>query len=60
MLLGFLAGGLMHARMLAATLAHDTQTDTDARRIREADAYGVYHLSRVAGLAEVVAAGEIA
>ena len=50
----------MHARMLAATLAHDTQTDTDARRIREADAYGVYHLSRVAGLAEVVAAGEIA
>ncbi len=60
MLLGFVAGGLMHARMLAATLAHDVQTDADARRIREADAYGVYHLSRVAGLAEVVAAGEIA
>ena len=59
MLLGFVAGGLMHARMLAATLAHETQTDADARRIRDADAYGAHHLSRVAGLADVVAAGEI-
>ncbi len=59
MLLGFVAGGLMHARMLAATLAHEVQTDADARRIRDADAYGAYHLSRVAGLADVVAAGEI-
>lgn len=60
MLLGFLAGGLMHARMLTATLAHTSPTDADVRRIREADAYGVYHLSRVAGLAEIVAAGEVA
>lgn len=60
MLLGFLAGGLMHARMLTATLAHTSPTDADARRIREADAYGVYHLSRVTGLAEIVAAGEVA
>ncbi len=59
-LLGLVSGGWMHALMVQATLAEGGSQDAAARRLREADAYGAYHLSRVAGLAEVVAAGEIA
>ena len=56
-LLGLLAGGWMHARILTATLAHpDAETE---RRVREVDFYGAHHLSRIASLAEAVEAGEI-
>lgn len=59
MLLGLLAGGWMHAIMVRATLSAEGDEDAAARRLREADFYGAHHLSRVAGLAEVVASGEI-
>jgi alkylation response protein AidB-like acyl-CoA dehydrogenase len=53
---GLLAGGWMHGRMLRAALeGGDTSRE---RRIVEADFYGVHYLSRLAGLADVVAAGE--
>ncbi|HKN98214.1 MAG TPA: acyl-CoA dehydrogenase C-terminal domain-containing protein, partial [Pseudonocardiaceae bacterium] len=56
-LLGFLAGGWLHARILTATL-DDPDASTE-RRIREADFYGAHHLSRITSLAEAVEAGEI-
>lgn len=59
LLLGLLSGGWMHALMLQAALAGGGSPDATARRVREADAYGIYHLSRVAGLADIVAAGEV-
>jgi alkylation response protein AidB-like acyl-CoA dehydrogenase len=53
---GLLAGGWMHGRILRAVLkGADTSRE---RRIVEADFYGVHYLSRLAGLADVVAAGE--
>ena len=53
---GLLAGGWMHSRMLRAALeGADTSRE---RRIVEADFYGVHYLSRLGGLADVVAAGE--
>ncbi|HET8928285.1 MAG TPA: acyl-CoA dehydrogenase [Microbacterium sp.] len=58
MLLGTLAGGWMHGLAVCAVL-----TGADARRderLVAADFYGAHHLSRVAGLAETVEAGEIA
>ena len=58
MLLGTLAGGWMHGLAVAAVLA-----GTDPRRderLTAADFYGAHHLPHVAGLAETVAAGEIA
>jgi len=60
MLLGTLAGGWMHARALAAVLAHPTRTDADAARVSSAEFYGAHHLPRVHALAETVASGEIA
>lgn len=60
MLLGTLAGGWMHALAVAAVLAHPTQTEADAARLRSSDFYATHHLPRVHALAESVAAGEIA
>ena len=58
MLLGTLVGGWMHGLAVTAVLAGaDTHRD---QRLTAADFYGVHHLSRVAGLAETVEAGEIA
>ena len=58
MLLGTLVGGWMHGLAVTAVLAGaDTHRD---QRLTAADFYGVHHLSRVAGLAEAVQAGEIA
>ncbi|WP_396657640.1 acyl-CoA dehydrogenase [Microbacterium sp.] len=58
MLLGTLVGGWMHGLAVTAVLAGaDTHRD---QRLTAADFYGVHHLSRVAGLAETVQAGEIA
>lgn len=59
MLLGTLAGGLMHACAVGAVLARETR-DEDAGRLTSADFYGAHHLPRVFALAETVAAGEIA
>ncbi|GAA2975000.1 alkylation response protein AidB-like acyl-CoA dehydrogenase [Microbacterium terrae] len=60
MLLGFLVGGWMHALAVVAVAGHADAAPADARRLIEADFYGVHHLSRVASLAETVEAGEIA
>jgi len=59
MLLGTLAGGWMHALAVVAVLAHETQDEADAARLRSADFYGAHHLPRVHMLAETVAAGEV-
>jgi len=56
-LLGLLTGGWLHARILTAALATDTETE---RRAREADFYGAHHLSRISSLAESIESGEIA
>lgn len=58
-LLSLLVGGWMHGLYVKATLAHDTLSETDERRLIEADFYGVHHLSEVHALREVVEAGEI-
>lgn len=58
MLLGLLAGGWMHAMMVAANMT-SAESDAATRRLTEADFYGAHHLSRVGGLAETVASGEI-
>jgi alkylation response protein AidB-like acyl-CoA dehydrogenase len=58
MLMGTLAGAWMHARIAAATLASD---DTRReQRLRNADFYTSHQLSQVAGLGQIVHAGEIA
>ena len=57
MLLGTLAGGWMHGLAVAAVLTGDDAHRDE--RLVAADFYGAHHLSRVAGLAETVAAGEI-
>jgi alkylation response protein AidB-like acyl-CoA dehydrogenase len=58
MLLGTLTGAWMHARIAAATLATD---DTHReQRLRNADFYTSHQLSQVAGLGQIVQAGEIA
>ena len=59
MLLGFLSGGWMHAKVVTAVLRHDAPSADDERRLLEADFYGAHHLSQVHALAETVAAGEI-
>jgi alkylation response protein AidB-like acyl-CoA dehydrogenase len=53
---GLLAGGWMHGRMMRAALGDGHPTSE--RRLLEAEFYGVHYLSRLAGLAEVVGAGE--
>jgi alkylation response protein AidB-like acyl-CoA dehydrogenase len=53
---GLLAGGWMHGRMIRAAL--EDGHPTSEHRLLEAEFYGVHYLSRLAGLAEVVAAGE--
>ena len=55
---GLLAGGWMHARILDAALERPQDADT-ARRVLDADFYGVHSLSRIASLTEVINAGEI-
>lgn len=60
MLVGVLAGGWMHGLAVAAVLARDVPTETDAARLTAADCYGAHQLPRVHALAEAVAAGEIA
>ena len=54
---GLLAGGWMHGRIVCASL--ESADELPARRLLEADFYGVHYLSRLLGLAEVVQAGEI-
>jgi hypothetical protein len=54
---GLLAGGWMHGRIVCASL--ESADESPARRLLEADFYGVHYLSRLLGLAEVVQAGEI-
>jgi alkylation response protein AidB-like acyl-CoA dehydrogenase len=53
---GLLAGGWMHGRIIRAAL--EDGHPTSEHRLLEAEFYGVHYLSRLAGLAEVVAAGE--
>jgi hypothetical protein len=55
---GLLAGGWMHARILTAALELPQDADT-ARRLLDADFYGVHSLSRIPSLTEVIQAGEI-
>ncbi|MFE1879191.1 acyl-CoA dehydrogenase C-terminal domain-containing protein, partial [Streptomyces diastatochromogenes] len=55
---GLLAGGWMHARILAAALAQPESADRQ-RRILDADFYGVHSLSRIPSLTDVIQAGEI-
>ncbi|MFD5228687.1 acyl-CoA dehydrogenase [Streptomyces qaidamensis] len=55
---GLLAGGWMHARILAAALDLPEDADT-ARRVLDADFYGVHSLSRIPSLTDVIQAGEI-
>lgn len=59
-LLSLLVGGWMHALITGAVLKHDTLSDTDAMRLREADFFGAHHLSEVHALREIVEQGEIA
>jgi Acetyl-CoA dehydrogenase C-terminal like/Acyl-CoA dehydrogenase, C-terminal domain len=54
---GLLAGGWMHGRIVCASLG--SADESPARRLLEADFYGVHYLSRLLGLAEVVQTGEI-
>ena len=56
MMLGTLAGGWMHGLAVLAV----TRGAEAGDRLTAADFYGAHHLSRVAALAETVAAGEIA
>ena len=57
-LLGFLAGGWMHARIAAAALdAGDSHTE---QRSREADFYTTHHLSQAGSLGDIIKNGEIA
>ena len=58
-LLSLLVGGWMHGFIVQATLAHETLTETDERRLREADFFGAHHLPEVHALREVVESGEI-
>ncbi|WP_258402433.1 MULTISPECIES: acyl-CoA dehydrogenase [unclassified Streptomyces] len=55
---GLLAGGWMHARIVAAALDTPENPDT-ARRLMEADFYGAHHLSLIPSLTEAIRAGEI-
>jgi alkylation response protein AidB-like acyl-CoA dehydrogenase len=55
---GLLAGGWMHARILAAALDAPEDSDT-ARRALDADFYGAHYLSRIPSLTEAIRAGEI-
>ena len=59
-LLSLLAGGWMHAKLVTASLAHETLSADDERRLTEADFFGAHHLAKVHALAETVSAGEIA
>lgn len=59
-LLSLLAGGWMHAKLVTASLAHETLSAEDERRLTEADFFGAHHLAKVHALAETVSAGEIA
>ncbi|MGW0035456.1 acyl-CoA dehydrogenase [Gordonia sp. NPDC003376] len=58
-LLGLLAGGWAHGRIVGATLVRDELGAADRRRLTEADFFGAHHLSRVHSLAETIASGEI-
>ncbi|ODU76627.1 MAG: acyl-CoA dehydrogenase [Microbacterium sp. SCN 71-21] len=58
-LLALVAGGWMHALIVAATLAHDGRDADDERRLTEADFFGAHQLAHAHALAESVAAGEI-
>jgi alkylation response protein AidB-like acyl-CoA dehydrogenase len=57
-LLGVLAGGWMHARIVARALESDDQQT--ARRLREADFYTAHQLSQAAALGDIIKVGEIA
>jgi alkylation response protein AidB-like acyl-CoA dehydrogenase len=58
-LLGVLAGGWMHARIVTRALDSDDDQQT-ARRLREADFYTAYQLSQAAALGDIIKVGEIA
>jgi len=54
---GLLAGGWMHGRIVHAAL--ESADESCDRRLLEADFYGVHHLSRLLGLADIIQSGEI-